>query len=609
MLEPKHRSLLLDNLRPPAGYQLDRAIGATFSLDLQALLTVPLAFAMFDASTDDATADIIALLEATRRHAGRMSIFCQAGRISLPKSYSKILTNVERSIHEVSAPLAGGVFHPKVWAIRFTTDDGPTQYRLLVLSRNLTFDRSWDIVVRLDGERAPVGERSEASTVNRPLTEFLQRLPDLTVHPVPAKEMAEITKFIRDLRHVKFAPPNEFSAVSFWTSGLSRPTRSPFDGGPSRTLVISPFLTAGLLNTVTAAGSHHVLISRKEALDSLAADTLTGFEHVYVLDAAMETPEDVSGTELTGLHAKVFVVEHHGRVSVYAGSANATDAGFGRNVEFLTRLHGHRHRIGVDTVLRPSDDGELGLIDLLVPYVRPDTAPIEESAADQLQHDVDQLRHTVAAVPVTATVTPRSDGDFDLALSSPSPLIPSDIDALLTCRPLALGSGFAQEIASAAPLDARFDRVSFTALTSFIVFDLTLHRDGQSASIRFVVNAVLEGTPADRHQRILSSLLDDRSKVLRYLLFLLTDPDTSDAATLESLRNAVSASEGDGKHSSAVPLLEAMLQNLARDPTRLDPVSRLIADLSHTEQGHRLLPDGIDEVWPAIWQARLDASS
>ena len=609
MLEPEHRSLLLDNLRPPAGYRLDRTVGATFSLDLQALLTVPLAFTMFDAGTDDGTADIIALLEATRRHAGRMSIFCQAGRISLPKSYSKILTNVESSIHEVSAPLTGGIFHPKVWAIRFATDDGPTLYRLLVLSRNLTFDRSWDVIVRLDGQRAPSGERSEASANNRPLTDFLQRLPDLAVHPLPADERDHIAEFVRDLRQVKFVPPDGFSAVSFWTSGLSRSTRSPFDGKPSRTLVISPFVTAGLLDKVTAGGSRHVLISRKEALDALAADALTGFEHVYVLDAAMETLEDASGAELTGLHAKVYVVEHHGQVSVYAGSTNATDAGFGRNVEFLARLHGYRHRTGIHTVRRPGDDGGLSLIALLAPYVRPYTAPIEEFAADQLQHEVDQLRHTVAAVPVTATVTPRPDDDFDLALSSPVPLLPSDIDAALTCRPLALGSGFAHEVAPATRLDARFDRMSFTALTSFIVFDLTLHRDGRSASIRFVVNAVLEGSPADRHQRILSSLLDDRSKVLRYLLFLLADPDTSDTVMLELLRSAASASEGDAGHSFAVPLLEAMLQSLARDPTRLDPVSRLIDDLSGTEEGRRLLPDGIDEVWPAIWEARLEASS
>jgi hypothetical protein len=41
MLEPDGRTLLLDALRPPLGYQLDAAAGTTYSLDLVSLLTAP----------------------------------------------------------------------------------------------------------------------------------------------------------------------------------------------------------------------------------------------------------------------------------------------------------------------------------------------------------------------------------------------------------------------------------------------------------------------------------------------------------------------------------------------------------------------------------------
>ena len=47
MLEPNSRQLLRDALRPPAGYILDRAISTTFSLDLMALLTIPVSFTFF----------------------------------------------------------------------------------------------------------------------------------------------------------------------------------------------------------------------------------------------------------------------------------------------------------------------------------------------------------------------------------------------------------------------------------------------------------------------------------------------------------------------------------------------------------------------------------
>ena len=45
MLEPEGRQPLLDALKPPPGFVLDRAVGTSYSLDLLALLTAPLAFA------------------------------------------------------------------------------------------------------------------------------------------------------------------------------------------------------------------------------------------------------------------------------------------------------------------------------------------------------------------------------------------------------------------------------------------------------------------------------------------------------------------------------------------------------------------------------------
>ena len=35
MLAPDNRALLLDALRPPPGYSLDRAVATTFTLDLE----------------------------------------------------------------------------------------------------------------------------------------------------------------------------------------------------------------------------------------------------------------------------------------------------------------------------------------------------------------------------------------------------------------------------------------------------------------------------------------------------------------------------------------------------------------------------------------------
>ena len=53
MLEPNSRLLYLDELRPPEGYSLDRAIATTYTLDLLSLLMAPLSMVLFECETKE----------------------------------------------------------------------------------------------------------------------------------------------------------------------------------------------------------------------------------------------------------------------------------------------------------------------------------------------------------------------------------------------------------------------------------------------------------------------------------------------------------------------------------------------------------------------------
>ena len=58
MLSPDDRHLFVEALRPPDGYQFDRGIGTTFTLDLLTLLVTPLSLALYDrASIEEALLD------------------------------------------------------------------------------------------------------------------------------------------------------------------------------------------------------------------------------------------------------------------------------------------------------------------------------------------------------------------------------------------------------------------------------------------------------------------------------------------------------------------------------------------------------------------------
>src|SRR3954454_14672733 len=135
MLEPSDRTLLLEALQPPGGYGISHAVGTTFSLDLIALLTTPLAFTLFSIEDRDGrpAAHPLALLEAVRRNAQKISVFCQAGQIHVPPHDQLLYRHLEDSVVEVTPPGGQGVFHPKVWVLRFEprSDEDPIAYRLV----------------------------------------------------------------------------------------------------------------------------------------------------------------------------------------------------------------------------------------------------------------------------------------------------------------------------------------------------------------------------------------------------------------------------------------------------------------------------------------------
>lgn len=124
MLDPADRTVLTEALRAPVGFRLDHIVATTYTLDLIALLTLPLSFTLSsgDGITESGSVDPIALLEALRRHTGRITVFCQAGCIGAPRRGQLLFGYLESSVIEAKAHRERGVFHPKVAVIRYTAD-------------------------------------------------------------------------------------------------------------------------------------------------------------------------------------------------------------------------------------------------------------------------------------------------------------------------------------------------------------------------------------------------------------------------------------------------------------------------------------------------------
>ena len=610
MLKPDERSHLLELLRPPAGCRLDLAVGTTFSLDLMSALMLPLSFAFFDWEHDDGklTADPLALLEALRRYGTRFTVFCQSGQIRLPPKYPPLIAFLEGSIYDVQSPDAQGVFHPKVWALRFVAQDGAVRYRVLCLSRNLTFDRCWDTVVALDGE---LSDRSNAIAANHPLGDFIARLPKLALQPVTAERREGIRKMADELRRVHFTWPEGFDEQQcrFWVAGLDGRKVDPFGDRREQSLIVSPFLSDAVVRDFLEYDGDTHLVSRQESLQELPPKTLRACKSVHFLQPELteETDEDDPTSErsevLDGLHAKLFVVDHGWDASVFSGSFNATRHALEHNVEFMVELVGKKSRCGVAQFLR-SVKGETNFADLLQKFDPDIDSPPADAAGRQLDELVQATKQALAAARPRLVVTPAGEGElFDMSLVFSRALRWPSGDVIVRAWPITQPGERAQNLGA----DIAFRRLSYEGLTPLLAFGITAQVPGAKGQSIFVMNLPLEGAPTDRQDRVLRSLFANRDQVLRYLLFLLASGDEAAASSGDLATLLSGKAEGAEQTTSFPCLLETMLRTLHREPAQLERVASLLESLRKSPGGSALLTPEFQTVWEPIWATAKEA--
>lgn len=626
MLRPEERMLSSDALRPPAGYHLADAIGTTFSLDLLSLLQAPLAFTFFAMREDGATADPLALLESLRLQADKMLLFCQGGRIAVPAARQRLFAYLEDCVVEVTP--ARGVFHPKLWLLKFSNKNAEMRpcYRLIVASRNITPDRSWDTLLVLDGELV---DRQNAFTRNHPLGDFIQALATLPGVSLTPAQQQRIERMQYEVRRVAFAAPEGFSELAFHPLGI-KGYGTPFPGhlASRPLLIVAPFVEPRQLQALCAKRKRCRLVTRLEAAQALSREDAACLEEAWVLHedavpepgdpadisdasrggAAMpespETPEtsETSGMDgaLQGLHAKLYIMDDGHEARIWTGSANATAAAFHHNVELLVELRGRKKDCGIDRFL-----GQDGFAPLLRPYVfaEPVQGDRDVEACEAL---LEETRYALARAHWLARISPLPPDDdgrerFACALLASEGPAPMPSEVRIRCRPATLGTGFFKSLSD--DMTADFSPLAFEELSCFVVFSLEVTRGTTCRRAEFALKATLEGLPADRRERLLQSILKDRNQVLRLLLLMLQDQQVPMWTSEEGGTTQAGAAFFGGT-GMELPLLEVMLDALRHAPERLDRVARLVCELSAHEEGRALLPEGFEAIWPAIKAAR-----
>jgi hypothetical protein len=543
-------------------------------------------------------------MEAIRASTTKVAVFCQAGNILVPRQANDLIEFVDHMVHPVRRARPGHLFHPKLWLLRFESETGDTRHRLLILTRNLTLDRSWDLILRLDSD--PSVKRRNRN--NDQLARLVEVLPQLTTTPLPTERADAVRQLANELRYLSWERPDGVNDVRFWAYGIGRLRRPDFSG--YRHLVMSPYITEGGLDPFLESPDLTV-VSRTEELDRLDPAVLDHVS-VYALDplvgyggpaeaGELSPPEsgesDPGVTDSAGgppglrdLHAKMYVAERSRRAHLFVGSANATDAAFAGNVELLCEVIGGRTKLGVSEIL----DTEYGMGSFLQAYA-PRKLWVDEEL-ERLERQLEELLRVAAELVFRANVKP-SVADWTVELITEAALPTGAIDYVIA--PL---NRVAEQrrVPAGSPVTVEFGPRPAADITAFYLLTATLndHRVGPRTA---VVRAELRGAPSSRFDEIIARQVDTPEKFMRFILLLL--------GSLDDLTTGLFGSGGTGDplewRPGSVGIFELLTNTLATRPEALDDLATLVDRLNATDAGRSALPDG----WAPIWDAVMDARS
>ena len=539
-------------LRPDSGYILDFAVGMTYSLDLEALLGVPVSLGLLDDADEGNLRSPLYILEAIRKSADRIALFCNAGGIKLPDKIQSIYSLLENSVFQVKLNKNSN-FHPKIWVLKYSQEGSPSYIRLLVMSRNLTFDSSIDISAALKGT---VG--TGAGEKNRPLSDFLTYVAQFA----DSRKKPQVLAMAEDVLKVaafEVSPP--FDDYDFYPIGIPGYSGEnvPLFGQKYSLFAVSPFLSDETVQRMTNFNGRRSLVTRKSSVTPAVMDA---FDHVYV------TKEILSDNEFNAkqdIHAKIYYTTTKESNYLYLGSANASRNAFCKNVECLLRLRYMLHKMGY---LKFSAD-----------FIPSENCPYEEltevpsvEAEDSRKKEVDAaLREAVYAVK-RASVVPDGDRYSVNLISRPlktkeqvfvTPLQRSDLKQLLGEQNL-------------------FEGVLLKELSEFYVLSV----DSQ----KLIVKVPSRDMPKDRDQGIYRSIIDSRSKFMSYLSFVLSGDLSEGSDGSADLEEALLQANGSGISSrTKAALYEQMLRVFHQNPAKLKGISDMIRRLDPEVVGEEFL--------------------
>lgn len=586
-------------LMPDEGWTTSWAIGTTYSLELEILMSVPLA--LFHSKYLSEKTDIRNLradmLDALNKVKDRMFVFVHENNISANCGFSMLMSFLDQNIWNIELDSVSKNFHPKVWLVRYENAiENKFKYRLIVMSKNMTAATDFDIAAIMESY-AVANKHNDNEALSVMMTTLMER----TGQKMIIRQMKE------ELKRIRFQAPEPFEQKEpiFWPhtyKSLKCPLRT--DHEYDELLVISPFIDNKTLNYLAnKTNGKPILVSREYEMDKCDPDELAKWD-CYQWNSLLEEASDYEENETSedevksygiSLHAKIFIAraalgrDYNIWNNWFIGSSNCTQAALRTNYEAMLQLRSNREGTSPDEIKKSLYDSAL-----ISEYKVKEAALYQDEVSAQI--DMREIVYAVSHLKFNAKYTKDEQGRYitDVEVNK------DDINTFVENHPKVkvtmelFASNHGTWTITKKEYHHQFKTLLCQHLSPFV--RITIKVDDEKKS--FLLKLPIE-MPSERHGKIMAEILDNEEKLMRYMIFCLDPLISIDQQKIGSELQKSHAGKGDIYQEYSLPLYERLLLAASRDHQALAEIDKNVKRLKDAKgkDGKPLLSKAFMKMW------------
>lgn len=582
-------------LMPPKGYKLESAVGTTYSLDLEALTSVAVCLGLSEEVDSKLMQNPICMLNALQKVSDRLILFCEAGQIKAPSRPTALSVLLEKIVVEVALPKDKGTgrypaFHPKTWMLSYINSEGDRKYRFVVMSRNLTFDRSWDISFAMDSSKKVRQKRKST-----PICNFLEYL-SLNVNKQCIdylKKRNLIRKMMKEIKDISFSLDSKVFGENFEilplgigekaykieNDKLFCTQKGNADSTFNELVIMSPFLSGSViadfnLSDRALAECSRTLITRRSELGKLRECDVNNFI-IYtlkdeIIDGEDEISDESSNKRKQDIHAKIYLRRKYADVDLYLGSMNASYSALNKNVEMLVKLstknkHLNGERFLDDIFCGNADDTKNPFEQVTIESAIDDTADINRDILE------DKIKYLCRTKKIAYISKDESNTDrYNIKIEFTG----IDTDENIMISPI---NSKRKHILSE---HVEFLDMEILQLSEFYKVEI---KSGDTVLNRIIMIPTI-GFPDNRENIVVNSVIGDKVSFIEYISLVLGDDYILSMIEGKQIRESGMFS----KKSGIMPAIyEKMLKVAVTEPEKIKDIGYVLKMVNDSE----IIPD------------------